>query len=129
MSKYNSFLDINEILNDYSHDIQDAITEKAQEIAKLGQEKLKSTSPQNKKNTSHKGRYAKGWRVQTTKGQGFVHCTIYNATDFQLTHLLENAHLTRNGGKTKPIVHIEPVHDECCINFERDVEKIIKDGG
>lgn len=129
MSKNNSILDINEILNDYSHDIQDAITNKAIEITKNGQNRLKSTSPQNKKKSAHKGRYAKGWRVKTTKGQGFVKCTIYNATDYQLTHLLENGHLTRIGSKTKPIKHIEPIHDECCENFEKGVEDIIKNGG
>lgn len=128
MSK-NSLLDINEILNDYSHDIQDAITEEAIRIAKDGQNKLKKTSPINKKSTSHKGRYAKGWRVKTEKGRGFVNCTIYNATDYQLTHLLENGHLTRNGKKTTPIKHIEPVHDECCDEFEKGVENIVKNGG
>lgn len=129
MTKYNSILDIKEILNDYSHEIQEAITESAEKIAKDGQIKLKSTSPKNQKNTSHKGRYAKGWRVKTTKGRGFINCIIYNATDYQLTHLLEKGHLTKNGSKTKPIVHIEPVHDECCEEFEKDVERIIKNGG
>ena len=129
MNKHNSMLDINEILNDYSHNIQEAITEEAEKIAKEGQSKLKSTSPKNKKNTTHKGKYAKGWRVKNTKGKGFVNCIIYNATDYQLTHLLENGHLTRNGKKTVPIKHIEPVHDECCANFEKGVEKIIKNGG
>ena len=129
MSKYDSILNIQDILNDYSHEIQEAITEEAEKIAKEGKEKLKSTSPKNKKNTKYKGRYAKGWRVKTTKGYGFVNCTIYNATDWQLTHLLENSHLTRNGGKTKPVIHIAPVHDECCDRFEKGVERIVKNGG
>lgn len=128
MSK-NSLLDINEILNDYSHDIQEAITEEAIKIAKDGQYKLKNSSPISKKSTPHKGRYAKGWRVKTEKGRGFVNCTIYNETDYQLTHLLENGHLTRNGKKTTPIKHIEPVHDECCDEFEKGVENIVKNGG
>lgn len=128
MSK-NSLLDINEILNDYSQDIQEAITEEAIKIAKDGQYKLKNKSPISKKNTSHKGRYAKGWRVKTEKGRGFVNCTIYNATDYQLTHLLENGHLTRNGKKTTPMKHIEPVYDECCDEFEKGVEIIVKNGG
>lgn len=129
MSKYNSILDIEEILNDYSDDIQTAITEKAIKVAQEGQSKLKSTSPKNKKNTNHKGSYAKGWRIKTEKGRVFVNCKIYNATDWQLTHLLENGHLTRNGGKTTPITHIKPVHDECCNDYEKGVETIIKNGG
>lgn len=124
----NSILDIKDILNEYSQDIQIAITEEAQKIAKEGQSKLKSTSPKNKKKTQNKGKYAKGWRVKTEKGNGYVNCTIYNTTDYQLTHLLENGHLTRNGKKTMPIKHIEPVHNESCANFERAVEKIIQKG-
>lgn len=124
-----SLLDINDILNDYSHDIQDEITEETIKIAKEGQSKLKKTSPNNKKNTSHKCRYSKGWRVKTEKGRGFIKCTIYNATDYQLTHLLENGHLTRNGKKTTPIKHIEPVHDEVVSSYEKNVENIIKNGG
>lgn len=129
MPKYDSILDIKDILNDYSHDIQDAITEEAEKIAKEGKDTLKHTSPINKRRTKHRGRYAKGWRVQVKKGQGFVNCVIHNSTDYQLTHLLENSHLTRNGGKTKPIKHIEPVHDKCVNDFEKGVERIIKNGG
>lgn len=128
--KKNSILDISEILNDYSEEIQESITNIAQEVANEGQSKLKLTSPKNKKNTTHKGRYAKGWRVKTIKGKGFVNCTIYNATDYQLTHLLEKEHMTRNGGKYIPKrKHIEPVNDECCNNFEKGVEEIVKNGG
>lgn len=129
MTKYNSILDVADILNDYSEEIQEAITEEAEKIAKEGVQSLKHTSPVNKKNTRHKGKYAKGWRVKVTKGKGFVNCIIHNATDYQLTHLLENGHLTRNGGKTKPIKHIEPVHDKCIEDYESGVERIIKNGG
>ncbi len=129
MSKHNSFLDIEDILNDYSHDIQDGITEKAIEIAKEGQKELKATSPKNKKNTQHRGRYAKGWRVKTKKGLGYVDCVIYNATDYQLTHLLENGHLTRWGGKVEPIKHIAPVNEKCAKNYEKGCIKVIQGKG
>lgn len=130
MTKYNSILDINEILNDYSHEIQEAITEEAIEVAKDGVKRLKDTSPKSKRNTKHKGKYAKGWRVKIEKGQGFVNCVIHNATDWQLTHLLEKDHLTRNGGKYIPKEkHIEPVHNDCINRFEKGVEEIVKNGG
>lgn len=126
----NSILSIKDILNDYSNEIQEAITEEAQKVAKNGMQILKETSPISKRNTKHKGRYAKGWRVKTTKGKGFVNCVIHNATDYQLTHLLENEHLTANGGKYVPKKkHIQPVHDKCVIDFQNGVEEIIKNGG
>ena len=124
-----SILDIQEILNDYSNEIQDAITEEAQIIAKEGANELKTTSPKTNRNIKHKGRYAKGWRVKTTKGKGFINCVIHNATDYQLTHLLERPHLTRNGSLTKAIVHIAPVEEKVNKEFQSRVEKVIKNGG
>lgn len=128
MSK-DSLLDIKDILNDYSKEIQEGITEEAIEVAQTGKSKLKQTSPINKKNTSRKGRYAKGWRVKTKKGRGFVNCIIYNETDWQLTHLLEDGHLTRNDKKTIPIKHIEPVNEYCAENYEKGVIKVIEGSG
>ena len=59
-------LEINDILEDYSRDIQEGITENAIQIAKKGASDLRKNSP---KKT---GAYRKGWRVKTTKGFGFV---------------------------------------------------------
>ena len=119
---HNNILDIKEILSDYSIDIQEGITQEAQNVAKKGVVELKNTSP---KST---GKYRKGWRVNTTKGRGFVECTIHNATDYQLTHLLEKPHALRNGGISKPQVHIYPVEQQCISEYERNVENIIKNG-
>lgn len=125
-----SFIDIKDILDEYSHEVQDAITNEAVSIAKDGAKKLRATSPKTNRNTPHRGKYAKGWTVSTKKGRGFVHCVIHNKTDYQLTHLLEKEHLTNNGGKYIPKQkHIEPVNDECCSRFERNTENIIKNGG
>ena len=123
MSKNTSLLDITDILNDYSNEIQEAITEDAIKIANDGRDTLKNTSPK------RTGKYRKGWRVQVKKGRGFVNATIYNATNWQLTHLLEKPHATRNGGITTPKVHIAPVEERCNKQFEIDVEHIIKNGG
>ena len=118
-----SILDIKDILDEYSTDIQEAITEEAQLVAKEAVSELKNTSP---KKT---GAYRKGWRTKTTKGQGFVECIVHNATNYQLTHLLEKPHLKRNGGMTTPQVHIAPVEEKAIKEYERNVENIIKNGG
>lgn len=125
-----SIFDIKKILNDYSEEIQEGIVELAISIAKEGQKELKSTSPVSKKKTKYQGRYAKSWSVSTTRGRGFVNCKIYNKTDYQLTHLLENEHLSGHGAKYVPKKkHIEPVDDFCCKKFETEVEKLIQNGG
>ena len=121
--KKNNLIDISDILNEYSQDIQDGITQAAEDIAKDGANELKAKSPK------RTGKYSKGWRVDKRSGKGFVHTTIYNATNWQLTHLLEKPHLLRNGKKSTPIVHIEPVEQKCINNFKKKVEKIIQKGG
>lgn len=116
-------LEIVDILNDYSQDIQDGITEEAQRVAKKGVSELKNSSPK------RTGSYRKGWRVNTTKGKGYVECIIHNATNYQLTHLLEKPHALRNGRTSTPKVHILPVEQQCVSEYERNVESIIKNGG
>lgn len=119
----NNLIDISDILEEYSIEIQEGITQAAEDVANAGAKELKATSPK------RTGKYSKGWRVNKRSGKGFVHTTIYNATNWQLTHLLEKPHLLRNGKKSKPIVHIEPVEEKCIKNFQKEVEHIIKNGG
>lgn len=116
-------LEINDILNEYSNDIQEGITADAQKVAKEAKAELRNTSPK------LTGEYRKGWRVKTEKGRGYVDCIVHNATDYQLTHLLEKPHLKRNGGITTPKVHIAPVEEKAVKQYEKDVENIIKNGG
>ena len=119
----NSILDINSILNEYSDEIQTNIAETAQKVAKKGCNELKTTSPK------RTGSYSKGWRVRTEKRKGEIECVIYNATNWQLTHLLEKPHLLRNGKLSTPKVHIYPVEQKCIKEYETEVERIIKNGG
>lgn len=116
-------LEISDILNEYSNDIQEAITEEAQSVAKEAVSELKNTSPK------RTGDYRKGWITKTIKGKGFVTSIVHNATDYQLTPLLEKPHLKRNGGITTPKVHIAPVEEKAVKEYEKDVENIIKNGG
>lgn len=123
MARTQGILDVKEILEDYSQDIQDGITKEAIEVAKKGKQELKQKSP------VRTGDYRKGWTISTIKGKGYVRCTLHNKTNYQLTHLLEKPHATRNGGVTTPKVHISPVEQECIREYKANVERIIKNGG
>lgn len=128
MPKYNQITDIVDILNEYSDDVQEGITNAAISIGKKGAEELKTTSPKRPKS----GKYARGWKIKTEKGKGYVSCIVHN-TQYQLTHLLENGHrIMRNGqqvGVAHAKEHIRPVEHKCINQYMQDVEKIIKNGG
>lgn len=120
-----SFLDIKEILEDYSEDIKEKISDSAIQIAKEGKEKLVNT-----KNTYkiRSGDYNKSWSVKSQKGKDFVKATIYNKKHYRLTHLLECGHATRNGKRTREFTHIAPVESYVTKKYQKECENIIRKG-
>ena len=115
----NDFTEIKTILNEYSKDIQDQIAEEAERVGKEGAKELRHTSP------TRSGRYKKSWTTKVDKGFSEIVVTIYNKNAYQLTHLLEHAHLLRNGQKSTPKTHIYPVEQKAIKEFEFNVEQII----
>ncbi|WP_312047988.1 HK97 gp10 family phage protein [Anaerotignum sp.] len=114
---------IAEMLGEYQAEITKNIDASGKTVADQGAKKLKETSPK------LAGNYAKGWRATKEKGTSFgdeASYIIHNKTDYQLTHLLENGHATRNGGRTKPIKHIKPVEEMVIKEYEKGVEEAIE---
>lgn len=121
-----SILDIKKILDDYAKDIASEITTESQIIAKKGVEEIRNASPK------RTGSYRKGWRSKTDKLKNGGVSIIYNATDYQLTHLLERPHLDRTGTRTitpKSQGHISKVEQSINKEFENNVIKIVETGG
>lgn len=84
---------------------------------------------QNKSPKGFRGKYARGWRTEVDKtyggGYGVV---VYNATDWQLTHLLENGHIIANKkdgtgwASAKP--HINPAYRSVKNKFIKAMENV-----
>ena len=68
-------------------------------------------------------KYNKGWTVKKTKRDKTA--TIHNATDYQLTHLLEKGHALKNGGRTRAFPHIAPVAEKCEDELIKNIKKWI----
>lgn len=110
-------------LRDYSEEVTEAVKESVDAAGKECVKILKKTSP---KDT---GDYAKGWRKQKAyESRTDLRVEIYNATDYQLTHLLEDGHDIRNKpggpilGHVDPYPHIQPASDQASVLLERDVK-------
>lgn len=75
-----------EIINDVTEEVKGALYEASDTIGEQAAQKLKATSPR-----GETGSYADGWEYMQRADGGVV----YNATDYQLTHLLEFGHAVR----------------------------------
>lgn len=87
-------------------DVVPALEESLNEVSKEAVSRLRKAS----KAEFGNGDYAKGWSREREQGRMKVGYTIYNKIP-GLPHLLENSHALRNGGRSRPIVHIKPVAD------------------
>lgn len=99
---------LKDYLENYREDIQEDVEEVTNQVTKDAVQELKSTSPVGKR-----GQYARGWATKVQrKNKLRYHKVIWNKTDYQLTHLLEFGHKTRNGGRSKAIPHIRKVEEK-----------------
>lgn len=109
---------ISSALNEYSGYVT-AETKKA--VKKAGKEavqKLKQNSPRDS------GDYAKSWKASTSETSHTIHVTVYAGNhQHSLTHLLENGHAKRGGGRVAAIKHIEPVNEEVVKKVEEEIKR------
>lgn len=103
-------------LSEYTTEVEKTLEKEKENVAKKGVKMLKNTSP------SATGSYKKGWRVKSVGTAKVIH----NATDYQLTHLLEYGHAKKSGGRVAPVVHIKPVEDKIIEDYEKAVMEAIK---
>ena len=104
------------VFNEIGEHVEVVTEESMSTVAKETAQRIR-TEARIKKGLHRSGRYASGWRVRkgikVGRGKGWLPgFTVYNATDYQLTHLLENGHAIVNGsgtyGRVPGIPHIKP---------------------
>lgn len=123
MSKTNSVtIQCQKIFEEYTKEVKRAANNSADVVAKEACQKLKNTSPRKT------GDYAKGWRLKRERGTAGINTVIvHNATNYQLTHLLENGHVIVNAkgtyGRTNGIKHIAPVEEWASEELPREIER------
>lgn len=113
-------------LYDYQQDVQESMINAINKEAQKTVTRLKKTSPQGEGEKA--GEYAKGWRKtkpEKTNRVGGVKVEIYNEV-YRLTHLLENGHALRQGGRSPAIPHIAPAQEEFDRNITAELEKEMK---
>lgn len=113
---------INEILAEYGDDVEDILVKVLPEVANEARDKVEQTG--NPKWT----RYNQGWSVDFGKTRQYtVNATVHNATDYQLTHLLEYSHPMPQGGTSRAYPHIAPVNEWVHEEVVKKVEDALND--
>ena len=115
--------EINKILREYSDGVGEKLSTIAEKIAKDGAKKLKVVGDFEGHRVNG---YRKGWRAKVVNDKWVVH----NATNYQLTHLLEHGHALKRGGRkigdTRAFEHIRKVEQEMIDEYVRQTEEVLK---
>lgn len=107
--------EITKQLRQYTNEVKEADEKIKEKVTKDGVSELKQTSPK------EHGKYAKSW---TRKMEG-TDITIHNKV-YQLTHLLEDGHMNRDGSRTAGRTHIKPVEEKVIKEYVDGIEKAIQ---
>jgi hypothetical protein len=108
--------EITKALTEYTQEVTEGLEKAKKDIAKDTAKELKKTSPE------LTGDYKKGWAVKKVGTAQVVH----NRTDYQLTHLLENGHAKRGGGRVPAYPHIRPAEQRAIREYAEQAEKVIR---
>ena len=121
---------INAELEDWATgDLRRPINEGIEEATEAAEKMLKQCG----KYQERSGKYTKDWTHGQRSGRassitGLKNYSVYNKKHYQLTHLLEKGHASRNGGRVKAFPHIATVNDAvgelAASKIKRNVEGI-----
>lgn len=113
-------------LEEYSSEVADGVKKAARAAARTAVKEVRALSP---KDT---GSYAKGWASKVvTETKENISIVVYNKDHYQRNHLLEKAHVIKNGtgrvyGNTKAYPHIKPAEEKANKQYEQDVQEVVK---
>lgn len=125
ITEFNS--ELMKICTSYVSAIGKEMEQASDQAAEFAVDKLRKTSPRGDTRTNH---YADDWKKKKSRGGAQITNTVYNK-QYPLTHLLENGHELRRGGRSigesPPLPHIDKVAEEAKAMYERKAKETITD--
>lgn len=108
-------------LEEYAELATDVMKKEVQETGKVVKQQIEQTAPRKS------GRYAKSWAVKkTAETSSTLEVTVHSRNRYMLTHLLENGHAKRGGGRVRAIPHIAPAEEMGIKELEERIERALQ---
>ena len=105
-------------LEEYAELAADVLKKEIQEAGKTAKKQIEATAPRKT------GRYAKSWAVKkVSETSNSLEVTVHSKNRYMLTHLLENGHAKRGGGRVAAIPHIAPAEELAVQTLEKNIER------
>lgn len=110
-------------LDEYKDLTTDGVKAAVKKAGITVRKEIKATAP------SNTGAYAKSWSVKTTREtSNALEVTVHSRNRYQLAHLLEFGHATRNGGRVPAQPHIAAAEEMGIKELETEIERCIRNG-
>lgn len=118
---------LSDACKEFTDEVKEKVENKVNQIAEETVEEVKSLAPvyHGKSKKITKGRYKRSWKYKIDKERGSINAVVYaSGKQYNLTHLLENGHLNRDGtSRSKAFPHIS-IADE---NMQKKLENLMED--
>lgn len=110
-------------LDEYKDLTTDGVKAAVKKAGTTVRKEIKATAP------NDTGAYAKSWSVKTTRETAnALEVTVHSRNRYQLAHLLEFGHATRNGGRVPAQPHIAAAEEVGIKELETEIERCIRNG-
>lgn len=117
---------ISEELTIYSQELTSAIKEEARVHMQELVRQTKATAPVGDRRKHYRDHIKSKKTKDTDRGSEYV--WYVEGSDYRLSHLLENGHATRDGGRTEGTHFIARASEPILRDFEEKVEEAIRNG-